>query len=143
MTGACHHLSPASVLRDARCQAPKAFPSIAGAKIQRFSATTKFWHVIRVDFQQLPIIDMWQRAISVAYDLKFSLKKQALSGGRISMFYGLENYVLRYKSVFYEVIADYWNVFSIQYSVFFAVVTIRYIDSILYIIIYIIIYNIK
>ena len=59
------------------------------------------------------------------------------------MFYGLENYVLRYKSVFYEVIADYGNVFSIQYSVFFAVVTIRYIDSILYIIIYIIIYNIK
>ena len=53
------------------------------------------------------------------------------------MFYGLENYVLRYKSVFYEVIADYGNVFSIQYSVFFAVVTIRYIDSILYIIIYI------
>ncbi len=59
------------------------------------------------------------------------------------MFYGLENYVLRYKSVYYEVIADYGNVFSIQYSVFFAVVTIRYIDSILYIIIYIIIYNIK
>ena len=49
------------------------------------------------------------------------------------MFYGLENYVLRYKSVYYEVIADYGNVFSIQYSVFFAVVTIRYIDSILYI----------
>ena len=59
------------------------------------------------------------------------------------MFYGLENYVLRYKSVYYKVIADYENVFSIQYSVFFAVVTIRYIDSILYIIIYIIIYNIK
>ena len=49
------------------------------------------------------------------------------------MFYGLENYFLRYKSVFYEVIADYENVYSIQYSVFFAVVTILCIDSILYI----------
>ena len=35
MTGACHHLSPASVVRDARYQTPKAFPSIAGAKIQK------------------------------------------------------------------------------------------------------------
>ena len=58
------------------------------------------------------------------------------------MFYGLENYVLRYKSVYYKVIADYGNVFSIQYSVFFALVTILYIESILYIIRYIIIYNI-
>lgn len=35
MTGACHHLSPASVVRDARYQAPKAFPSIAGAKVRK------------------------------------------------------------------------------------------------------------
>ena len=76
MTGACHHLSPAWVVRDARYQAHKAFPSIAGAKVQRFLATTKFWHALRVDFQQLPIIDMWQRAISVAYDLKLSLKNK-------------------------------------------------------------------
>jgi hypothetical protein len=41
MTGACHHLSPASVVRDARYQAPKAFPSIAGAKIQHFCPDCK------------------------------------------------------------------------------------------------------
>ena len=35
MIGACHHLSPASVVRDARFQAPKAFPSIAGAKVRK------------------------------------------------------------------------------------------------------------
>ena len=51
--------------------------------------------------------------------------------GRISMFYGIENYVLRYKSVYYKVITDYGK--RIQYSVFFAVVTILCIDSILYI----------
>ena len=36
--------------------------------------------------------------------------------GRISMFCGVENYVLRYKSVYYKVITDY--VERIQYSVF-------------------------
>ena len=51
--------------------------------------------------------------------------------GRISMFCGVENYVLRYKSVYYKVITDY--VERIQYSVFFAVVTTLCIDSILYI----------
>ena len=51
--------------------------------------------------------------------------------GRISMFCGIENYVLRYKSEYYKVIIDYGK--RIQYSVFFAVVTILCIDSILYI----------
>ena len=36
--------------------------------------------------------------------------------GRISMFCGTENYVLLYKSVYYEVITDYGKL--IQYSVF-------------------------
>ena len=36
--------------------------------------------------------------------------------GRISMFCGVENYVLRYKSVYYKAITDY--VERIQYSVF-------------------------
>ena len=58
------------------------------------------------------------------------------------MFFVRENYVLLYKSAYYEVITDYGNLLSTQYSVFFAVVTIFCIDSILYIIIYIIIYNI-
>ena len=34
------------------------------------------------------------------------------------MFYGIENYVLRYKSAYYEVIPDYggtYSVFSIQF----------------------------
>ena len=55
----------------------------------------------------------------------------------ISMFCGIENYVLLYKSAYYEVITDYGK--RTQYSVlsFFAVVTILCIDSILYIIIYI------
>ena len=35
---------------------------------------------------------------------------------RISMFCGVENYVLRYKSAYYKVITDY--VERIQYSVF-------------------------
>ena len=51
--------------------------------------------------------------------------------GRISMFCGVENYVLRYKPVYYKVITDY--VERTQYSVFFAVVTTLCIDSILYI----------
>ena len=52
---------------------------------------------------------------------------------RISMFCGIENYVLLYKSAHYEVIPDYWK--RTQYSVlsFFAVVTTLCIDSILYI----------
>ena len=54
--------------------------------------------------------------------------------GRISMFCGVENYVLRYKPVYYKVITDY--VERTQYSVFFAVVTTLCIDSILYIYIY-------
>ena len=53
--------------------------------------------------------------------------------GRISMFCGVENYVLRYKSAYYKVIPVSENVLSTQYSVFFAVVTILCIDSILYI----------
>ena len=39
---------------------------------------------------------------------------------RISMFCGIENYVLLYKSAYYKVITYFaGNVFSIQYSVFF------------------------
>ena len=59
----------------------------------------------------------------------------------ISMFCGIEKDVLLYKSAHYEVIPDYGK--RTQYSVFFAVVTILYIDSILYIIYIYIIYNIK
>ena len=59
MIGACHHLSPAWVIIDNRLKAP--FSSIAGAKIRRFSVSTKFWYVIRSDFQQ-------------TYDLKVSYK---------------------------------------------------------------------
>ena len=56
---------------------------------------------------------------------------------RISMFCGIENYVLLYKSAHYKVITYFaGNVFSIQYSVFFAVVSTLCIDSILYIYIY-------
>ena len=36
--------------------------------------------------------------------------------GRISMLCGIENYVLRYKSVYYKVIPDYRK--RVQYSVF-------------------------
>ena len=50
MTGA-----PAWVIIDNRLKAHKAFPSIAGAKIRSFSVSTKIWHVIRNDFQQLTI----------------------------------------------------------------------------------------
>ena len=53
MTGACHRLSPAWVIIDNRLKAP--FPSIAGSKIRRFLVSTKNWHVIRSDFQQLTI----------------------------------------------------------------------------------------
>jgi hypothetical protein len=53
--------------------------------------------------------------------------------GRISMFCGVENYVLRYKPVYYKVITDY--VERIQYSVFsfFRCCCTLCIDSILYI----------
>ena len=61
--------------------------------------------------------------------------------GRISMFFGMENYVLSYKSAYYRVITVFCK--RTQYSVFFALVSILTKDSILYIIIYIIIYNIK
>ena len=54
--------------------------------------------------------------------------------GRISMFCCMENYVLSYKSAYYKVITDYVETYSVfSYSVFFAVVTILCIDSILYI----------
>ena len=57
--------------------------------------------------------------------------------GRISMFCGVENCVLRYKPVYYKVITDYRVTYSVfSYSVFFAVVSTLCIDSILYIIIY-------
>ena len=118
MTGACHHLSPASVVRDARYQAHKAFPSIAGAKIRINLVSTKFRHVIRSDFQQ-------------TYDLKVSLKNNSMFMRRISMFCGIENYVLLYKSAYYEVIPVFEK--RVQYSVFFAVVSNFCIDSILYI----------
>ena len=49
------------VLREDRLQAPKAFLSIAGAKIRKNPVSTKFRHVIRSDFQQ-------------TYDLKVSYK---------------------------------------------------------------------
>ena len=51
--------------------------------------------------------------------------------GRISMFCGMENYVLSYKSAYYKVITVFGKL--IQYSVFFVVVTILCIYSILYI----------
>ena len=51
------------VLIEDRLQAPKAFPSIAGAKIRKNPVSAKFRHVIRSDFQQ-------------TYDLKVSLKNK-------------------------------------------------------------------
>ena len=60
--------------------------------------------------------------------------------GRISMFLRYRSCVLLYKSAYYKVITylqETYSVLSTQYSVFFAVVTILCIDSILYIIIYI------
>ncbi len=59
MTGACHHLSPAWVIIDNRLKAHKAFPSIAGAKIRRFSVSTK-------------ILACDKERFSAAYDLKLS-----------------------------------------------------------------------
>ncbi len=54
--------------------------------------------------------------------------------GHISMLCSIENYVLRYKSAYYKVITVYGE--RVQYSVFFAVIPILCIDSILYIYIY-------
>ena len=51
--------------------------------------------------------------------------------GHISMLCSIENYVLRYKSAYYKVITVYGE--RVQYSVFFAVIPILCIDSILYI----------
>ena len=73
MTGACHHLRPAAVFYDDRPEAQKAVLSIAGAKIRKISVSTKFLHVIRVDFQQN------------TYDLKLRQKQALCSMGRISM----------------------------------------------------------
>ena len=42
MTGACHHLSSAAVFYYDRFSARLAVPSIAGAKIRRFSVSAKF-----------------------------------------------------------------------------------------------------
>ena len=106
------------VLIEDRLQAPKAFPSIAGAKIRKKTVSAKFRHVIRSDFQQ-------------TYDLKVSLKNNSMFMRRISMFCGIENYVLLYKSAYYEVIPVFEK--RVQYSVFFAVVSNFCIDSILYI----------
>ena len=125
MTGACHHLSPAPVFIDDRFSAQQAVPSIAGAKIRRFSASTKFLHVIRSDFS----------AKHLRFETSLKNKLFFLWGASLC-FCGIENYVLRYKSAYYEVIPDCmetYSVFSIQYSVFFALVTILCIDSILYI----------
>ena len=53
---------------------------------------------------------------------------------RISIFSRYRSCVLLYKSAYYKVITYFaGNVFSIQYSVFLAVVTTLCIDSILYI----------
>ena len=51
------------VLIEDRLQAPRTFPSIAGAKIRKNPVSAKFRHVIRSDFQQ-------------TYDLKVSLKNK-------------------------------------------------------------------
>ena len=106
MTGACHHLCPVLVLIEDRLQAPKAFPSIAGAKIRINPVSTKFRHVIRSDFQQ-------------TYDLKVSLKKQTLCfvGAHLYVLQ-YKNYVLLYKSAYYKVITCFTetcSVFSIQF----------------------------
>ena len=59
--------------------------------------------------------------------------------GRISMFCGIENYVFPCISAYYKVITVFRETYSVfSYSVFFAVVTILCIYSILYIYIYII-----
>ena len=60
--------------------------------------------------------------------------------GRISMFFGMENYVLSYKSAYYKVITVFWK--RIQYSVIqffslllpFSVYIVYYIYKYIYII---------
>ena len=94
-----------AVIIDNRLKTHKAFSSIAGAKIWKFSVSAKFRHVIRSDFQQLTIWNLDKITNSIFY-------------GHISMLCGIENYVLRYKSAYYEVIPDYretYSVFSIQF----------------------------
>ena len=106
MTGTCHHLRPAAVFYDDRPKAQKAVLSIAGAKIRRFLVSDKFRHVIRVDFQQKHL------------RFETSLKNELyFLWGASLCFCDAENYVLRYKSAYYEVIPDYGggNVFSIQF----------------------------
>ena len=105
MTGACHHLWPVLVLIEDRLQAPKAFPSIAGAKIRINLVSAKFRHVIRSNFQQ-------------TYDLKVSLKNKLYVYAVHLYVCGIENYVLLYKSAHYEVITylqETCSVFSIQF----------------------------
>ena len=106
MTGACHHLWPVLVLIEDRLQAPKAFLSIAGAKIRINPVSTKFRHVIRSDFQQ-------------TYNLKVSSKyKLYVSCGASLCFRGIEAVFLLYKSAHYKVITylqETCSVFSIQF----------------------------
>ena len=119
------------VLIEDRLQAPKAFPSIAGAKIRINLVSAKFRHVIRSDFQQ-------------TYDLKVSLKKQTLCFmWRISMFSRYRSCVLLYKSAYYKVITylqETCSVFSIQ---FFSLLLPLSVKIVYYIYIIIYIYNIK
>ena len=63
--------------------------------------------------------------------------------GRISMFFGMENYVLSYKSAYYKVITVFWK--RIQYSViqFFSLLLPFSVYIVYYIYKYIYIYNIK
>ena len=93
------------VLIEDRLQAPRAFPSIAGAKIRINLVSAKFRHVIRSDFQQ-------------TYDLKVSLKNKLYVYAVHLYVCGIENYVLLYKSAHYEVITylqETCSVFSIQF----------------------------
>ena len=92
------------VLIEDRLQAPKAFPSIAGAKIRINPVTTKFRHVIRSDFRQ-------------TYDLKVSLKnKLYVLWGASLCFRGIEAVFSLYKSAYYKVITNLQE--RVQYSVF-------------------------
>ena len=70
------------VLREDRLQAPKAFPSIAGAKIRINPVSAKFRHVIRSDFQQ-------------TYDLKVSYKDQ------LYVLWGASLYLAVQKTMFF------------------------------------------
>ena len=127
MTGACHHLSPAPVFIDDR------FRPI-GCSFDCWCKDTKIFCIYQ--------IFACDKERFSAKHLRFetSLKNGlCFLWGASLCFCGVENYVLPYKSAYYEVIPDYmetYSVFSIQF--FFAHVTILCIDSILYII-----YNIK